>query len=324
MALSVRSTEVAPPKIVVPAIATPPVSPTPSPAPPTTLTPGNAMKRLAATIRHRTLISYFVLAYGLSWAVWVPMALAGARVSQGQPWPTHIPGLFGPIAAGLIMSAAVAGIPGIRQLIGRMFQWRMAKRWYLVALSPLGFYGIAAVIGAAMGQGWPNLAEMGGFSGLPLVAAPLMCLLLLVTAFAEETGWRGFAAHEMLLKKRSLLFTAVVIGLLWAMWHVPSMFVIENYRQMGVAILPIFTFGLVSGSILLAWLYRESGGSVLIVALWHATYNLVTGTAAAHGLIAAVVWTGVMAWAAWIVVAELRKGLRDRRTAGPEQVLGRR
>jgi membrane protease YdiL (CAAX protease family) len=222
--------------------------------------------------------------------------------------------MFGPIAAGLIMSAAVAGTLGIRQLVRRMFQWRVAKRWYLVALSPLGFYGVAAVIGVAMGQGLPNLAQMGSFSGLPLVAAPLMWLLLLVAAFAEEAGWRGFAVHEM-LKKQSLLFTAVVIGLLWAMWHVPSMFIIESYRQMGVAILPIFTLGIVSGSILLAWLYRQSGGSVLLVAIWHGTYNLVSGTAAAHGLVAAVVSTGVMAWAAWIVVAEVRKGLRARRNA---------
>jgi membrane protease YdiL (CAAX protease family) len=248
------------------------------------------------------------------------MALAGARVYKGQPWPTHIPGMFGPIAAGLIMSAAVAGTLGIRQLVRRMFQWRVAKRWYLVALSPLGFYAVAAVIGLAMGQGLPNLAQLGSFSGLPVVAAPLMWLLLLGAALAEEAGWRGFAVNEM-LKKRSLLFTAVVVGVLWAMWHVPSIFMIESYRQMGVAILPIFTLGLVSGSILLAWLYRESGGSVLIVAIWHGTYNMVSGTAAAHGLVAAVVSTGVMAWAAWIVVAELRKGLRARRTTGPQQVL---
>ncbi|HEY0493621.1 MAG TPA: type II CAAX endopeptidase family protein [Candidatus Dormibacteraeota bacterium] len=278
----------------------------------------NLMKRLAATIRRRPLVGFFVIAYGLSWAVWVPMALAGARVYKGQPWPSHVPGMFGPIAAGLIMSAAVAGTLGIRQLVRRMFQWRVAKRWYLVALSPLGFYGVAAVIGVAFGQGLPNLSQLGSFSGLPLVAAPLMWLLLLVTAFAEETGWRGFAVNEM-LKKRSLLFTAVIIGLLWAMWHVPSMFMIESYRQMGLAILPILTLGIVSGSILLAWLYRESGGSVLIVAIWHASYNLVTGTAAAHGLVAAVVSTGVMAWASWIVAAELRKGRRARRsTSGLE------
>jgi len=73
-------------------------------------------------------------------------------------------------------------------------------------------------------------------------------------------------------------------------------------------------FGIVAGSIFLAWLYRASGDSVFIVAVWHATYNLVSGTAAAHGLVAAVVSTAVMMWAALIVIAELWKWRRTRRT----------
>ncbi len=66
---------------------------------------------------------------------------------------------------------------------------------------------------------------------------------------------------------------------------------------MGLAIVPMLLLGMVCGSIILAWLYRASGGSILIVVLWHATYNLVSGTAAAHGLVAAVVTSAVIVWA---------------------------
>src|SRR5919202_4972531 len=261
-------------------------------------------------LRRHAVISYFVLAYALSWAVWIPMALAGARVYQGQAWPSHIPGLFGPLAAAFIMSAVVAGSAGMRDLLRRMLRWRVAARWYLVAVSPLAFYALAVITLAALGQGWPDLAQMGTFSGLPVVTVPVMGLLLLATSYAEETGWRGFAAEE-LLKTRSLLWTALVIGLLWTFWHVPSVFMIENYRQMGIAIVPILTLGIVSGSILLAWLYRGSGGSVFLVALWHGCYNLVTATAAGAAVPAAVVSTAVMLWAIVIVVAEVRRGRRE-------------
>ena len=261
-------------------------------------------------LRRHAVISYFVIAYALSWAVWIPMALAGARVYQGQAWPSHIPGLFGPMAAAFIMSAVVAGSAGMRDLLRRILRWRVAARWYLVALSPLAFYALAVITLAALGQSWPDLTQMGKFSGLPVVAVPVMGLLLLATSYAEETGWRGFAAEE-LLKRRSLLWTALVIGPLWTFWHVPSVFVIENYRQMGLAIIPILTLGLVSGSILLAWLYRGSGGSVFLVALWHGCYNLVTATAAAGAVPAAVVSTAVMVWAVVIVVAEVRRGRRE-------------
>ena len=93
----------------------------------------------------------------------------------------------------------------------------------------------------ASGQGWPEVAELGEFSSLPVVAAPPMWP-------PEEAGWRGFAVPE-LLKTKSLLPTALVVGVLWALWHVPSMFVIETYRELGFAFLPGFFLGIVSGSI---------------------------------------------------------------------------
>lgn len=268
---------------------------------------------LIGWMRDHAVTSFFVIAFALSWAVWIPMALAGARVAEGQVWPSHVPGLFGPLAAAVIMSAIMAGGGGVRDLARRMAQWRVAPQWYLIAVSPLAFYAIGVAIQGALGQGWPDLAQLGTFSGLPVVAAPVMLLLLLVTGYAEETGWRGFAVQEM-LKTRSFLWTAIVIGLLWALWHVPGMFVIQSYRQMGIPMIPMFTLGIVCGSILLTWVYRGSGGSIFIVALWHACYDLVSGTAAAQGLPAAIVTAGVMVWAVIIVVVEVHRGRQKNAT----------
>jgi membrane protease YdiL (CAAX protease family) len=83
-------------------------------------------------------------------------------------------------------------------------------------------------------------------------------------------------------------------------------FVLDTYRALGSAILPGFVLGIVSGSIVLAWLYNRSGRSILAVALWHGSYNFFSGTAAASGLVAAVVSTAVMLWAVVLVVLELR------------------
>src|SRR5947209_17391074 len=132
------------------------------------------------------------------------MALAGARVSEGRVWPNHVAGLLGPVAAAPIMSLVVAGGAGIRDLLRRTLLWRVPAKWYVAALSPLAFYAVAVIIPGLLGRGWPDLAQMGRFSSLPVVAFPVMWLLLLLTACAEETGWRGFAAQE-LLKTRSFL-----------------------------------------------------------------------------------------------------------------------
>ena len=276
-------------------------------------------KWLTGAMRRHSVVAYFVIAYLISWAIWIPMAALGARVYQGAAWPTHTPGLVGPIAAAFVMWAVVGGRPAIKELLRRMVRWRVAPRWYLVALSPLAFFAIAAVAMAASGQGWPDLAELGSFSGLPTVAAPVMWLLLLVAAYMEETGWRGFAVPQ-LPKSRSLLTTALIVGILWASWHLPSMLVIENYRELGAGFLPGFVIGIVAGSVFLAWLYRASGGSILIVSVWHATFNLFSGTAAAHGLVAAVVSTGVMLCAVVVVGLEVRAWMRSRRSLRSREV----
>jgi membrane protease YdiL (CAAX protease family) len=280
------------------------------------------MRTTIAAMRRHSVISYFLIAYAFSWAIWIPMAVAGARIYQGSVWPSHIPGLFGPLVAAFIMSALLSGRAGVVDLLRRMFKWRVDLKWYLAALSPLAFFVIAAIVMAVTGRSWPNLGELGKYSSLPIVVAPVMWLFLLVAAYAEETGWRGFAVPQ-LLKTRSFLTTALLIGVLWAIWHVPSMFVIENYRQLGLAVLPGFFIGIVCGSILLAWLYRASGGSVLIVAVWHATFDLFSGTAAAHGLVAAIVSTAVMVWAVLIVIVEARRWLLDRRSHAGLMAAGR-
>ena len=261
--------------------------------------------------RAHTLVTYFVLAYAFSWAFWVPMAVLGVRVYQGQGWPTHWPGLFGPLVAALVTTAAVAGRARIRDLLARMVRWRVHPVWYAAAFSPLAFFAAAALALGLTGQGWPDLGELGRFSGLPAVAAGLMWFLLLGNGLGEEAGWRGFAVPE-LRRRHSLLVTALVVGVLWAAWHAPALLVVENYRQLGLAVLPMFGLGIIAGSIFLAWLYERSGGSILLVTLWHATYNLVSGTAAAHGLVAAIVSSGVMAWAVLIVLDELWRWRKNR------------
>ena len=70
--------------------------------------------------------------------------------------------------------------------------------------------------------------------------------------------------------------------------------------------------GLTAGSIVLGWLYNRSGGSVALVAVWHACFNMVSATAAASGLVAAVVTTVVMVQAVVLVVAELVARRRGR------------
>ena len=92
-----------------------------------------------------------------------------------------------------------------------------------------------------------------------------MLLLILVTLVTdpgpvgEELGWRGFALPRI-LRIRSPLGAAVVLGLIWGLWHGPTFF-ISSLTQSQLSI-PLFFANVVALSIVMTWLHLQSGGDV--------------------------------------------------------------
>jgi len=266
---------------------------------------GHAVRSLA---RRHPVATFVALAYLLSWTWWLPLVLAGATVRVGMGWPTHLPGLAGPALAALIVTALAEGRPGLRALGRRTARWRVGGWW----LSVLAILGVGAF--ALLGTGGP--ASAAGLTGYPGVARswdPLATLafVFLVNGVGEEVGWRGFAV-ERLVERRSLVVTALIVALAWAPWHLPLFFLTESFRAFTAAGVMGWAIGLTAGSIVLAWLYRGSGGSVLLVSAWHTAFNLVSATPAASGAVAAASSTVVMAAAVAIVVVEARARRRRR------------
>ena len=105
----------------------------------------------------------------------------------------------------------------------------------------------------------------------------------LTFGLGEETGWRGFALPR-LQKRFSANKATWILGLLWAAWHTPTFF--YNYDLTLMSVLA-FTVGILSGAVILTWLYNSTGGSLLAVIVWHGAYNTVVAGAA--GEVAALV-----------------------------------
>lgn len=141
-----------------------------------------------------------------------------------------------------------------------------------------------------------------------------IALVCLVNGVGEELGWRGFAV-ERLAKRHSLVATALIIALVWAPWHLPAFFLSASFRTFAVADVVGWAIGLTAGSVVLAWLYRGSGGSVLRVSAWHTAFNVTSATPAASGAVAAASSTVVMIAALTIVTVELRRRRRGRQRA---------
>jgi membrane protease YdiL (CAAX protease family) len=181
-------------------------------------------------------------------------------------------GQFGPVLAAFIITAIVYGRVGVRDLWGRVLNWRVAPRWYLtVLLLPL------IVLAAALGAGFLSGGfALGPFSTLLPWASfvPFLLYMIVFTGFAEEPGWRGFALPH-LQAKYSAARSTWIVGVLWGLWHLP--FAIYFNRENPILLIPTLfglTLGIVGWAMVTTWVYNNTG-SVFMLMLLHGWDNTV-------------------------------------------------
>ncbi len=235
------------------------------------------------------IVAFSVLAYAISWGWSFTLVANGDIVRRGVGWPTASPALAGPAIAAIVVTVWISGRVGLADLAGRIVRWRFAPRWWAVTLSPLAFLGIGLGVAALTGH-LPRASDFGRYNGWPLIGIGGAALAALLDGFAEETGWRGFALPAFQRRVGAKRAALIVAGF-WALWHLPYFFLVSSYRGFGPFTLVGFTIGIVSGSVVLTWLYYGAGQSILAVAVWHAAYDMATsGTSGTiQGIVSALV-----------------------------------
>lgn len=275
-------------------------------------------------IRQHPILLYLVLAYAVTWGAWLPLLATGRIVGVGFE-PLFVLGLFGPAIAAVIAAAIVGRQRALRSFVRRATRVRVAPRWWWIALGfPLGIAAalyLAGLLAATFGFGHVK-ADFGAFTGLPHTTPIALWAMLVITAFGEEAGWRGYLLPH-LERRYSPLVSSVAVAACWAVWHVPAFYLVATYRAMPTSMIPVFFAGLLCGSVFLTWLYNRARSSILIVAVWHGTYNLVSGTTGAAGVLAALETTAVMVVAAVLIARELAAWWRERHGDIAEHVMSR-
>jgi membrane protease YdiL (CAAX protease family) len=261
------------------------------------------MRTCRRIVTKRPVLAYFALAYALSWAWYVPLALRGDHVRTGVGWPTHLPGLLGPAVAAVIVTAILDGRPGLEDLWSRVTRWRIGWTWWLLVAGTLALTLLGVLVPLLTGGDVPTLGAFTSYTGIGAIT-PLgvVAVALVVNGLGEETGWRGFAA-DRLLRTHSLGRTALLVAIGWAGWHLPLFWIVDGFRSMGVLAVGWFV-GLVAGSVVLTYLYRGGRHSILLAAAWHTAYNLTSGTEAAGAVVGTAASVLVIGWACWVLARE--------------------
>ena len=251
---------------------------------------------LRRTIGHYPVVAFFTLAYLISWAVWIPFVVFDVPRST----PTlvlFIAGGFGPAVGAAIATWAVGD--DLRAWARQLLVWRVGIR----------FWGVALLLPAAIMviAGGAGIAFLGADVTPPTLEQATVYPLTMVFVFLagggnEEPGWRGFALPR-LQSRYSALQASLIIGVGWAVWHLP-LFALPWSSQAGLS-LPLWTAAILAQSVVFTWLYNSTGGSVLLVVVLHASVNNSTIFYLAGGTGAVSSTTGYGLYTAVLVLVPL-------------------
>lgn len=221
-------------------------------------------------IQKHQLISFFVLAYAIQYgaiyaSMWFDIPFFGFI------WLLSV---ANPTISAMILSAIIGGLPEVQRLLQGFTRWNVGLRWYLGALSLLLLPLTIALIYQALGNQAPALAAGA--------TATTLFNQFIFTFFSgpclEETGWRGFALPR-LQGRFNALVSSLILGVIWACWHIPLWFHPETSNR--IPFLPFLLLN-VTLTTFMTWLYNNTKGSLIIAILAHFSFNLVgafvTGT----------------------------------------------
>jgi len=135
---------------------------------------------------------------------------------------------------------------------------RQSTRTLLAGYAVLLLSMIAGLIAAFELRSWLSPGEYvrePGFLSMGLIAVLLTSALLDQGAVLEEGGWRGFATPFLQRHGVTPLRVALLVGIVWGLWHVPRDVVTGVIERLGLVpylflFLPSFVLGTVSTSVL--------------------------------------------------------------------------
>jgi membrane protease YdiL (CAAX protease family) len=229
---------------------------------------------LRSLVRRHPLSSFFVLANLMSWAAWLPYILSSTGLGvldvtiPGGQLLGVLPGAYlGPIFSAYLVTRITEGREGVRRWVRRMTNWRVGWKWYLLA----GVGVPASIIAAAA-------ALYGGDVRVPSLAVlvaylPMLAMQMVTTGLAEEPGWRDFALPRM-QDRFGPLGGTMILGLLWALWHLPLYFS-EWGGWPDVTLVRVLEFVAFccAFSVVVTWMFNRTGQSLPLIMLLHVSVN---------------------------------------------------
>jgi membrane protease YdiL (CAAX protease family) len=219
----------------------------------------------------QSVLMFFSLTYIVSWTFFVAWAVVSgptAAMTSDRAvlaTPLLLIGVFAPALVALALTVQASGRAGAAALLRRTLEWPPGARWYVFALGYIVAIKLAAaVLHRFVAGGWPPFGQepLLLMAGAIVVSTPVQA--------GEEIGWRGYALPR-LANAFGLPVASIVLGVIWACWHLPFFFIArsDTFGQC----FPVYLLSVTAISVAMAWLYWRTNGSLLLTMILHAAVN---------------------------------------------------
>lgn len=223
---------------------------------------------MKAFLQRHSLVIGLALMYLFTWA---PYLSAAGVLPVRFPLVIYQLAGSGFVLAAVLMTWITLGRRAVGELLKRFLLWRIGWKWYASILIIPGTYMLGVTIHALINGAAPDFRNAAAYASLGSPAAMLRTVLpvfvLSVVGNWEEIGWRGYALPR-LQSRYAALFSALVLGIIWGLWHIAIY--IGSFHP---AWFSWYLVSVIAKSVLIAWAYNGSRGSLLLAMLYHGMWN---------------------------------------------------
>ncbi|WP_170210156.1 CPBP family intramembrane glutamic endopeptidase [Saccharopolyspora antimicrobica] len=209
-------------------------------------------------------VVFFALVFALSVPFWLAGEVSGAQLPAGLPISALQ--VVIPVVAAVLLIRLSGG--NVRRFLRGVFDAKkIPLLWYLPALLLM-----------------PAITLLShGLAGQPLPQPPITSVLVyfalyVVAACAEEAGWTAYATDPV-QRRCGALGAGVLIGVVWAAWHVVPYF--QLHGPVWVLWQSLFT---IAARVIIVWLHNNTGRSTFVAVLFHAMINVCYSVSADAGV----------------------------------------
>jgi membrane protease YdiL (CAAX protease family) len=212
------------------------------------------------------LLLFFIIAYLVAWLLFITASLISDNTQLSTLSQVLIfIGAISPGFVAILITAKTQGAEGVKLLINKISFKDTNVMWYVFAITFIALIkGLAALVFFLIYNSWPQFGTTSWYVMLGAIAVSMW------VQAGEEIGWRGYAL-PLMSKKFGLAMSSILLGVIWATWHLPLFYLeaADTFHQS----FPLYLLQVTGLSVIMAWLLWKVNGNLLPLMVFHAAIN---------------------------------------------------